>query len=208
MANENNLLAKGLGAGVMQLVGDFQLVDASGNNLFAVAAATGNVSCAGTITSAGSADNNGNLTIANSAPFLELNDTTGSAKSLLISCDANKAQLMEAADSAGALLVLDLANHRMGVKTASPSATVDVTGTITASGLVTSAGFTSTGTSSKLDLSATSAGNAVIKFTETNVTPTVAWTDSGSSNHAPTTAPHGYLQVLVGSTPYYIPVWA
>jgi hypothetical protein len=65
--------------------------------------------------------------------------------------------------------------------------------TVAASGLVTST---------------VAAGSPVLKFILTNATPTVAFTDSGSANHAPTTAPAGYLQIVVGSTPYYIPVWA
>lgn len=64
--------------------------------------------------------------------------------------------------------------------------------TISASGLVTST---------------VAAGSPILKFAFTNATPVVAFTGSGSTNTCPTTAPAGYLQVIVGSTAYYIPAW-
>ena len=56
-----------------------------------------------------------------------------------------------------------------------------------------------------LDVSAIDAGNPNLKITATSDTPTVAFTGGGN---APTTAPAGYLEILVGSTPRYIPFWA
>ena len=55
-----------------------------------------------------------------------------------------------------------------------------------------------------LDLSAISAGNPNLKITATSDTPTVAFTGGGS---APTTAPAGYIEILVGATTRYIPFW-
>lgn len=49
MANESDKLVKGLGAGDMQLVGDFRLVDEDGNDLFKVDGSTGDVTASGTI---------------------------------------------------------------------------------------------------------------------------------------------------------------
>ena len=56
-----------------------------------------------------------NQTISNTAPSLTLTDTTASAKSLTIAVDANLAQLRESAGASGSLLVLDLANNRVGI---------------------------------------------------------------------------------------------
>ena len=56
-----------------------------------------------------------------------------------------------------------------------------------------------------LDLSAITAGNPNIKVTATSDTPTVAFTGGGN---APTTAPAGYLEILVGANARYIPFWA
>lgn len=69
------------------------------------------------------------LEISNSSPKIQLTDTTASAKSLVIQADANKANLMEASGSLGSLLVLDLANNRIGVGVASPTVALDVSGT-------------------------------------------------------------------------------
>lgn len=63
------------------------------------------------------------------------------------------------------------------------------------------------GVSGLLDLSAIAAGNANIKATLTNATPAVTWSSS-SGTAINSTAPAGYIQVLVGATTYYIPVWA
>lgn len=60
----------------------------------------------------------------------------------------------------------------------------------------------------KLDLSPIAAGSPVLKITATNDTPTVAFTDDGTAAKAPTTAPAGYLEILVGSDARYIPFWA
>lgn len=64
------------------------------------------------------------------APSFTLTDTTASAKSLTIAVDANLAQLRESAGASGSLMVLDLANKRVGVGV-SPGYTVDIgTGTV------------------------------------------------------------------------------
>lgn len=62
----------------------------------------------------------GNLTISNTAPSLILTDTTASAKSLTIAVDANLANLRESAGASGSLLLLDLANNRVGIREAAP----------------------------------------------------------------------------------------
>lgn len=64
---------------------------------------------------AGSVQEQVNRSIANTAPSFSLTDTTASAKSLTIAVDANLAQLRESAGAAGSLLVLDLANNRVGI---------------------------------------------------------------------------------------------
>lgn len=48
MAGENNKLVKGLGAGEMQLVGDFELVNEDGDTLFKVDGETGDITSSGT----------------------------------------------------------------------------------------------------------------------------------------------------------------
>lgn len=55
-----------------------------------------------------------------------------------------------------------------------------------------------------LDLSAIAAGSPNVKITATSDVPTVVWTGGGS---APTTAPAGYLEILVGASARYIPFW-
>lgn len=87
---------------------------------------------------------------------------------------------------------------------ASISGTLSVTGATTLTGALSG----STASLSGLLTSTVAAGSDVFKFTATNATPTVAWTDSGAANHAPTTAPAGYLQVKNGSTVHYIPFWS
>lgn len=72
------------------------------------------------------------------SPSFDLNDTTASAKGLKIIVDADKAQLKETAGADGSLLVLDLANSRVGVATASPSVALEVTGAVKTSGDITS----------------------------------------------------------------------
>ncbi len=111
---------EGLGEGGMQWVVPFRLLNGSGTEMFSVSA-TGAVVAASTITASGTQDANGNLTITNTAPNIVLTDSTASAKGLTVAVDANKAQLRESAGAAGSLLVLDLANNRVGVATASPS---------------------------------------------------------------------------------------
>ena len=123
-----NGLVKGSGLGDREWREDFKLIADDGTVMMSVAKATGNVAFNGTVTSAGAVDNNGNLTIANTAPFVLLADSTGSAKQLKVKCDANKAQLRETGGADGSLLVLDLANNRVGVAVASPTVALDVLG--------------------------------------------------------------------------------
>ena len=66
---------------------------------------------------------------ANTAPSFTLTDTTASAKSLTIAVDANLAQLRESAGAAGSLLVLDLANNRVGIGV-TPSVVFETNGTL------------------------------------------------------------------------------
>jgi hypothetical protein len=70
----------------------------------------------------------GNLTISNTAPSLILTDTTASAKSLTVAVDANVVDLRESAGASGSLLTLDLANNRVGIRTATPGYPLDVVG--------------------------------------------------------------------------------
>ena len=58
----------------------------------------------------------------------------------------------------------------------------------------------------KIDLSTISAGNPNLKITATSDTPTVTWTALGT--FPPSTAPAGYLEILVGANTRYIPFWA
>lgn len=127
MAKDSDALVVGLGSDV-QWVKKFQLLDKSGAEMFSVDPATGNVAAHGTVTSAGAIDGSGNLTITNSAPFLLLSDNTASAKSLKIKADANQADLRETAGADGSLLVLDLANNRVGIGAAPGAYALDVTG--------------------------------------------------------------------------------
>jgi hypothetical protein len=65
-------------------------------------------------------------TISNTAPTLIMTDTTGAAKSLTIAVDANIVDLRESAGASGSLLVLDLANNRVGIGTAAPTSRLHV----------------------------------------------------------------------------------
>ncbi len=129
----------GLGEGGMQWLAPFELKNGAGDVMFSVSSA-GAVVAASTITASGTQDANGNLTITNTAPYVSLVDSTGSAKGLKVSVDANKAQLMETAGVAGSLLTLDLANNRVGVATAAPTVPFDVTGAAAISGALTVGG--------------------------------------------------------------------
>ena len=71
--------------------------------------------------STGVATFSANPVITNAAPSLALTDTTALAKSLTIAVDADVADLRESAGAAGSLLVLDLANNRVGVRTNAPA---------------------------------------------------------------------------------------
>lgn len=70
-----------------------------------------------------------NQTISNTAPALAFTDTTVSAKSLTVAIDSNLAQFRESSAAANSLLVLDLANNRVGIGAApisSPNLALDV----------------------------------------------------------------------------------
>lgn len=70
----------------------------------------------------------GILSLASTAPSIVLTDTTGSAKSLTIAVDANLAQFRESAGASGSLMVLDLANNRLGLGTAAPASMLHLAG--------------------------------------------------------------------------------
>lgn len=116
----------GLGEGGMQWLPPFQLKDGTGTEMFGVDS-SGNVTFAGSSTVASAT----NLTVTNTAPSMSLRDSTASAKDLIVKVDADKAHLYEeSGGSAGDLISLDLANTRVGVGTASPTAAtiLDVNG--------------------------------------------------------------------------------
>lgn len=109
------------------------------------------------------------LHLKSAAPTFRMEDSTASAKSLLLTVDANKAKFEEAGGAANDLLVLDLANARVGVGTASPSSLLHLKSTaptllmedstasaksllITTDANVTSFGEASTGSFFYLDL--------------------------------------------------------
>lgn len=71
-----------------------------------------------------------NLTISNTAPSIVLTDTTASAKSLTVAVDANAVNIRESAGAAGSLLVLDLANNRVGIGGAPENRAFEVNGTV------------------------------------------------------------------------------
>ena len=67
-------------------------------------------------------------TASGASPSLLLEDTTASAKDLRIIVDGDKANFREEAGAAGSLLLLDLANNRVGVGLASPLKPLHVAG--------------------------------------------------------------------------------
>lgn len=93
-----------------------------------------------------------------------------------------------------------------GMTLSGGSFTGNLVGNVT--GQVTGAVVATTISASGLVTSSVAAGSPILSFAFTNATPTVAWTDSGAANHAPTTAPAGYLQVRAGGLTYYVPAWA
>jgi hypothetical protein len=70
------------------------------------------------------------LDISSTAPSFQMTDTTASAKSLRVVTDANLTSFYEAAGAAGDILTLDLANKRIGIKTAAPASPLAVAGVI------------------------------------------------------------------------------
>jgi hypothetical protein len=76
--------------------------------------------------------------ISSTAPTFQMQDTTASAKSLLLTVEGDFATFEEAAGTD--VMVLDLANARVGILNASPAVALDVTGAITLSGTLTGAG--------------------------------------------------------------------
>lgn len=120
-------------------------------------------------------------------------------------------------DSGNSLFSVDSSGNVIAAGTLTGSGTVDGGGnasftTLTVSGASTLTGDATFGgnlilaAAKKLDASALGGGDAVVKFTLTTDTPTVAF--GANSGHDASTSPAGFLKVLVGSTPYYIPVWA
>ncbi len=102
---------------------------------------------------------------------------------------------------------------------------LDVTGTVTANAVVDGAGAVAlsstlsvagattlhavaatTVAASGLITSTVAAGSPVLKLALTTDTPTVAF--GVDASHNPSTAPAGYVEIVVGTTPYYFPVWA
>lgn len=59
-----------------------------------------------------------------------------------------------------------------------------------------------------IDVTGVPAGSPSMKANATSDTPVVAFTDSGAANHAPTTAPAGYLEISIGGVSRYVPFWA
>lgn len=87
----------------------------------------------------------GNPTVSNTAPTLTLTDTTALAKSLTIKADADKAQFRESSAADDSLLVLDLANDRVGIGASSPSVKLDVYGRMQVRGLDSANGTVNAG---------------------------------------------------------------
>ena len=59
--------------------------------------------------------------------------------------------------------------------------------------------------SKKIDLSGIGAGNPLLKVVATTDVPVAAWnTDPG---YEVTTAPTGWIEMLIGATPIYVPYW-
>ena len=161
----------GLGEGGMQWVPPFQLKNGSGTEMFGVDV-SGNVTFAGTSTIVSS----DNITVTNTAPSVSLRDSTGSAKDLIISVDANVAHMYEeSAGSAGQILSLDLANNRVGIATAAPTVPLDVTGAAAISTTLAVGGV------------ATFSANPIV----TGATPGMAFTDTTGSAKSLTIAVDG-----------------
>lgn len=93
------------------------------------------------------------------------------------------------------------------------SSTLDVTGATTLDSTLAVAGAstlaavsaTTIAASGRID-STVAAGSPILKAALTSDTPTVVF--GADASHNPSTAPAGYLEILVGSSPRYIPVWA
>jgi hypothetical protein len=60
--------------------------------------------------------------------------------------------------------------------------------------------------SKMLDLSAIGAGNPLLKVVATSDVPTAAW--DTNEGYEVTTAPAGWIEIVIGTTPYYLPYWA
>lgn len=84
---------------------------------------------------------------------------------------------------------------------------VHLSSTLAVDGATTLAALAATtiAASGRID-STVAAGSPILKAALTSDTPTVVF--GADASHNPSTAPAGYLEILVGSTPYYIPVWA
>lgn len=179
-------LIKGL-PGTPALQGDFVITDTDETTpLFTIDPATGDVDCAGTLTANAVVDGAGAVELASTL------DVAGN-----FSVATNKATIAAATGNtalAGTLNVvgnLSVATNKATI--AAASGNTALAGTLDVAGLITST---------------VAAGSPVVKLTLTSDTPTVAFTDDGTAGKAPTTAPAGYIEIIVGATPYYIPVWA
>jgi hypothetical protein len=86
----------------------------------------------------------------------------------------------------------DNTNNRLGIGTSAPSAALHVT--------------TGSRFDAAIDLSNIAAGSPNLNITATSDTPTVTW-GAAAGNEASTT-PAGYLEIVVGGSPRYIPFWA
>ena len=130
---------EGLGEGGMQWIPPFQLKNGSGTEMFGVDS-SGNLTFAGTFVSSAA-----NLAVTNAAPSLSLQDSTASAKDLIIAVNADKAHIYEeSAGAAGDMISMDLATNVVGVGTAAPTADtkLDVNGVCAVgSGAVTAPGL-------------------------------------------------------------------
>ncbi len=118
---------------------------------------TGNFTIDGELNITGSAaistslDVGQDIRISHTAPLLTFADTTASAKSMAIDVDANIAAFYESGDRWSKGLVFDLANKRLGIRTAAPAEALELTAghlrfnTVTAPGACTAAAVGSGG---------------------------------------------------------------
>lgn len=104
-----------------------------------------------------------NQTISNTAPSFTLTDTTASAKSLTIAVDANLAQFRESAGAAGSLLVLDLANNRVGIRRSPATSALEIQNDVNDSIGLFLAGYDFSG-NKRIEIGAATTGQAGLYF--------------------------------------------